>query len=63
MEPIHEGDNGMQSMLYDIFPVHDIRVDEGMSQLGMEFDRCASGSVATSLSVPQVSCNAPQMLT
>jgi hypothetical protein len=30
MDRIHEGNNGMQSLLHDIFPMHDIRVDEGV---------------------------------
>jgi len=41
MDPIHEGDSGMQSLLHDTFPMHDIRVDEGGSQMGVEDDNVA----------------------
>jgi hypothetical protein len=30
-EPIHEGSSGMQAMLHDVFPMHNIQVDEGGS--------------------------------
>lgn len=38
MDPIHESDSGMQSLLHDTFPMQDIRVDEGGSQMGVEDD-------------------------
>jgi hypothetical protein len=38
MDPIHESDSGMQSLLHDIFSIHDIRVNEGGSQMGVEAD-------------------------
>jgi hypothetical protein len=28
-EPIHEGSSGMQTMLHDVFPMHNIQVDVG----------------------------------
>ncbi|GLT55221.1 hypothetical protein SLA2020_283620 [Shorea laevis] len=35
-EPISDGSSGMQALLHDVFPVHDIQVDEGVSQMGVE---------------------------
>lgn len=38
MDPIREGNSGMQSLLHDIFPKHNIQVDECVSQMGVEAD-------------------------
>ncbi|GLT55145.1 hypothetical protein SLA2020_282930 [Shorea laevis] len=35
-EPISDGSSGMQALLHDVFPMHDIQVDEGVSQMGVE---------------------------
>jgi hypothetical protein len=33
---MHEGSSGIHVLLYDIFPMHDIRVDKGRSQMGVK---------------------------
>jgi hypothetical protein len=37
-KPRHEGSSGMHTLLHDVFPIHDHRVDEGGSQRGVEVE-------------------------